>query len=99
MPKPPEYRTEDRAIPCQTDAAILDRLRKLEGQVRGVYRLIEENAPCDKVVTQLAAIKGALDQAGLHYVTEHLRTCIAKWAKGGDADPVEQAVRMFLKLR
>jgi CsoR family transcriptional regulator, copper-sensing transcriptional repressor len=73
------------------------RLRRAEGQLRGVQRMLEEDADCPQVLTQLAAVKAAVDQVGLHLISERLRTCVAD---GGDdcAEAFEDAIATFLRF-
>jgi len=56
--------------------AYLSRLRKVEGQVRGLERLIEEDTYCIDVLTQIASVRSALDQVALGLVDQHLRHCV-----------------------
>lgn len=53
----------------------MKRLRRAEGQLRGVQRMLDEDAPCDDVLVQLAAVTAALDQVGLHLIGQRLRQC------------------------
>jgi DNA-binding FrmR family transcriptional regulator len=57
--------------------AVLKRLRRIEGQVRGVERMVEENRYCIDVVTQVTAIQAALDKVALELLTEHAGHCVA----------------------
>lgn len=59
-----------------TREQIMVRLRRAEGQIRGVQRMLGEDAPCDDVLVQLAAVTAALDQVGLHLIGERLRGCV-----------------------
>ena len=63
------------------------RLRRIEGQVRGVARMIDEDKYCVDVVTQVAAIQAALDKVSLGLLDGHLRGCVREeiQAGGGDA--------------
>ena len=75
----------------------MTRLRRAEGQLRGVQRMLEEGSDCQQVLTQLAAVKAAVDQVGLHLMSERLRTCMADG--GGDcAEQFEDAVSTFLRF-
>lgn len=65
---------------------LLARLRRVEGQIRGVQRMIEENRNCEAVVTQLMAARAALDRASVLIVNHHLAQCLL----GGDG-PVNRA--------
>lgn len=63
----------------------LKRLRRIEGQVRGLQRLIEEDTYCIDVLTQIAATTRALQGVALGLMDDHLRHCVA-WAAGDPAD-------------
>ncbi|NLV20748.1 MAG: metal-sensitive transcriptional regulator [Syntrophomonadaceae bacterium] len=57
---------------------VLIRLRRIEGQVRGVQRMIENEAECSEIMNQIAAIKSAVNQVGLLVFENHARECIAR---------------------
>jgi DNA-binding FrmR family transcriptional regulator len=63
---------------------LLKRLARLEGQVRGVSRMVEEDRYCIEVVTQINAVRAALDKIALGLVDDHVRHCLR------DPDRVEQ---------
>ncbi len=56
--------------------AIDRRLARVEGQVRGLRRMVEQNEYCADILTQLAATRSALEQVGAELATSHVRTCI-----------------------
>lgn len=62
------------------------RLKIIEGQLRGVQRLLEEQAPCAEVLTQIAAIQNALRGVGRVVVDNHLRTCVTSAIRNGDGE-------------
>ena len=62
---------------------LLKRLARVEGQVRGVSRMVEEDRHCIEVLTQINAARGALDQIALGLLDGHLRTCLL----GGGDEP------------
>ncbi|MUL83636.1 MULTISPECIES: metal-sensitive transcriptional regulator [unclassified Mycolicibacterium] len=76
-------------------AAILNRLRRAQGQLSGVITMIEQGRDCKDVVTQLAAVSRALDRAGFKIVATGLRECIT-----GEGEPMEVAEleKLFLTL-
>ncbi|AVH98986.1 hypothetical protein GCM10010497_19330 [Streptomyces cinereoruber] len=83
--------------------AVLNRLRRAQGQIAGVVRMIEEGRDCEEVVTQLAAASRALDRAGFSIVATGLRRCLAEAADGGrsreDRDEMRGRLeRLFLSL-
>ncbi len=57
-------------------AALLKRLARIEGQVRGVSRMVEEERYCIDVLTQITAIEAALDKVALGLIDEHTRHCV-----------------------
>lgn len=83
-------------LPSTRDQLLI-RLRRAEGQLRGVQRMIDEDADCRDVLTQLSAVKAALDQVGLHLITDQMRTCVAS---GDDVcvQQFEDAVATFLRF-
>ncbi|MRR15430.1 MAG: metal-sensitive transcriptional regulator [Deltaproteobacteria bacterium] len=60
----------------QQKTKIIGRLRRIEGQVRGLARLIESGAPCVDVLTQVAAVTSAMKKAGAAVISAHLETCL-----------------------
>ncbi len=78
-------------FPTETSADVIKRLRRLEGQVRGLQRMVDEGAECRDIVTQLAAAKGALDRVGFKLMSAALTNA------DPDAD-MEELEKLFLKL-
>lgn len=77
-------------------AAILNRLRRAQGQLAGVISMIEQGRDCKDVVTQLAAVSRALDRAGFKIVATSLRECIN--GNSDEAMDVAELERLFLTL-
>ena len=80
----------------QAVGPVLNRLRRAQGQLAGVIEMIEDGRDCQDVVTQLAAVSRALDQAGFKILASGMRQCLA-----GDGDsPMtqEQMEKLFLTL-
>ena len=78
-------------FPTETSIDVINRLKRLEGQIRGVQRLVDEGAECRDIVTQLAAAKGALDRVGFKLMS-------AAMAERGPETDAEELERLFLKL-
>ena len=57
---------------------IVTRLRRVEGQIRGIQRMLEEDRECELVLTQLMAVRASLDQAGLLLMETHIEKCLLK---------------------
>jgi CsoR family transcriptional regulator, copper-sensing transcriptional repressor len=75
---------------------LLVRLRRAEGQLRGVQRMVEGGSDCQQVLTQLAAVKAALDQVGLHLISERMRSCMQSGEEGCEA-AFDDAVSTLLR--
>ncbi len=71
---------------------LLARLRRIEGQVRGLGRMIEDDTYCIDVLTQVAAVSKALQGVGVELLDEHLQHCVAGAAASGDQDHTEHLV-------
>ena len=80
--------------PDATQTAI-NRLRRAEGQIGGVIRMLEQGRDCKDVVTQLAAVSRALDKAGFSVIASGLRQCLSE--ENADLD-VAQMEKLFLSL-
>jgi DNA-binding FrmR family transcriptional regulator len=81
----------------ESAGAVLNRLRRAQGQLAGVIQMIESGRDCQEVVTQLAAVARAIDRAGFKILASGMRQCLA--APDGDAPLSEQQLeRMFLTL-
>ncbi|KOO46163.1 metal-sensitive transcriptional regulator [Priestia koreensis] len=78
-----------------------NRLKRAEGQVRGVLRMMEEQKDCKDVVTQLSAIRSAVDRTIAQIVATNLEHCITEaQEEGGDTSKVvEEAISLLIKSR
>ena len=90
----------------QADArAVHNRLRRIEGQVRGLQRMVDADAYCVDILTQVAAVQTALEQVAVHVLDAHVRHCVADAvAADGDGateklDELMAAVQRFAKVR
>jgi DNA-binding FrmR family transcriptional regulator len=71
--------------------AVLARLRRIEGQVRGLQRMVEEDRYCIDVLTQVRAVTSALESMSLLLLEDHVRHCVADAIRAGDgAEKVEE---------
>lgn len=86
-------------IPEPTIQDILNRLRRVEGQIRGIQQMLVDKRECRDVVTQISAASKALDQAGFKLVASGLTYCLndpERAAQEGYA--IEDVQKMFMKL-
>lgn len=84
----------------QDDAVggVLNRMRRAEGQLGGVIRMIEEGRDCQDIVTQLAAVSRALDRAGFAIIASGLKQCLSEEGGGDSALDTKRLERLFLAL-
>jgi DNA-binding FrmR family transcriptional regulator len=80
---------------------LLARLRRVEGQVRGIARMVEQDSYCVDVLTQISAAVSALEKVGMHLLADHIRGCVRDAVASGDGEAtVEELVQVvgrFLK--
>ncbi len=77
---------------------VVNRIKRAQGQLAGVLRLLEEGRDCEDVVTQLAAVSKALDRAGFAIVASGLQQCLTDNDGDVDALDVKKMEKLFLSL-
>ena len=89
----------DVTMKLDTDelSGVLKRLRRAQGQIGGVIRMIEEGRDCAEIVTQLAAVSKALDRAGFAVIAMGLRQCLTEDPSGNSLD-TSSLEKLFLSL-
>jgi DNA-binding FrmR family transcriptional regulator len=86
-------------LPDDTIDDLVKRLRRVEGQVRGIQQMLLDGRECRDVVTQLSAARKALDQAGFKLVASGLTYCIDNPEQAaGEGYGIDEVQRMFMKL-
>jgi DNA-binding FrmR family transcriptional regulator len=88
---------ETRGYSADKDA-VLKRLRRVEGQVRGVERMVEEDRYCIDVVTQVTAIQAALDKVALELLSDHAAHCVIGAAADEQADRTDELMAAVKRL-
>ena len=78
--------------------ALLNRLKRIEGQVRGVTRMVEEDRYCIDVLTQIQAVRAALARAESEMLKTHLGHCIESAIVAGDAAEQRQKANELIQL-
>ena len=73
-------------------AKLAARLGRIEGQVRGISRMVSEDKYCIDILTQVNAIKAALDQVSLLLIEGHVKGCVVDAVRGGDMEKVDELV-------
>jgi DNA-binding FrmR family transcriptional regulator len=85
-------------VDSQTMADVIKRLRRAQGQIGGVIKMIEEGRDCADVVTQLAAASRALDRAGFKIIATGLQQCALDGGDGTAGSDRAQLEKLFLSL-
>jgi DNA-binding FrmR family transcriptional regulator len=78
-------------------ADVLMRLRRIEGQIRGLQRMVEKEAPCSEVLTQVAAVTAAIKKVGTVMVHTHMEDCLEKMLQQGGKSRPKEIFRDFEK--
>ncbi|MEI7667668.1 MAG: metal-sensing transcriptional repressor [Erysipelotrichaceae bacterium] len=90
------HKTTDRNEESIT--ALLTRLNKLEGQVRGLKTMVENDVYCDDILIQVAAVKSALDSFASSLFAQHLKTCVIRDIQNNDPMIVEEVLTTIKRL-
>ncbi len=90
--RPPQPRHDPHQV-----KRVRDRLRRAEGQVRGVQRMLDENRPCEEIVTQLLAARSALDQVIRQVLLEQVTECVSTLPPEQAQAAVARAVSLLLR--
>ena len=77
---------------------LINRLNRIEGQVRGVRKMVENSAYCPEILIQVSAINAALNSFNKVLLSNHIRTCVAEDIREGNAELMEELIRMLQKL-
>ncbi|SFE97785.1 metal-sensitive transcriptional regulator [Alteribacillus iranensis] len=83
------------------DNEIKNRIKRIEGQVRGLLKMMEEEKECRDVVTQVSAVRSALDRTAALIVSKNLEHCIREEQENGDSSEnlIKEAVDLLVKSR
>ena len=86
--------------------ALVNRLHRIEGQVRGIEKMLDEDRYCIDILTQISAVNTALEAVALRILDEHVRHCVAAALASGDeadagtkAEELLEAVQRFARTR
>ena len=73
---------------CMDVEAVTQRLKKIEGQIRGIIKMIENDKPCEDILVQIGAAKAILHKTGQIVLEGHLHHCVLDAVKAGDEEDV-----------
>ena len=77
---------------------LLNRLSRIEGQVRGIRRMVEEDAYCTDILIQVSAANAALNSFNKVLLSNHIRTCVANDIREGKEETIDELVSTLQKL-
>ena len=77
---------------------LMNRLKRIEGQVRGIQGMLENDAYCTDVLIQMAAVNAALNSFNKALLAEHVRTCVADNIRAGNDEVIDELVILLQKL-
>lgn len=77
---------------------LINRLNRLEGQIRGIKSMVEEDVYCDDILIQVAAVKSALDAFSSSLFEEHLKTCVVRDIKANNPEIIEEILTTIKRL-
>ena len=88
--------------PCIDTDAIINRFKRIEGQLRGLIKMVEEKKPCEEILIQIGSAKAALHKSGQVVLESHLRHCIFdNLLEGNDGEAIKRltgAVEQFSRI-
>ena len=77
---------------------LMNRLKRIEGQVRGIQRMLEENAYCPEIMIQVSAVNNALNSFNKVLLTEHIKTCVVDDIKAGRDNTIDELTETLKKV-
>ena len=90
------HRTKERTD--EEYKALIHRLNRIEGQIRGIRSMVENNAYCPEILTQVSAVSSALNGFSKALLDQHLRTCVVQDIQAGRMESVEELSETLRKL-
>ncbi len=79
--------------------AIINRLKRITGQMNGIVRMVEEDRYCDEVLIQLSAVDKAIKALANMLLDAHMHTCLVEHIKAGELDAVDEVVDLFKRFQ
>lgn len=90
------HKTKDRTEKEYKD--LIHRLNRIEGQIRGIKRMVEEDAYCTDICVQVSAVNAALNSFNKVLLANHIRTCVAEDIRNGKDETIDELVFTLQKL-
>ena len=90
------HRTKERTP--EEYKTLIHRLNRIEGQVRGIRRMVEEGAYCPDILVQSAAVTAAMNAFNRELLADHIRTCVVTDIRAGQDDTIDELLKTLQKL-
>lgn len=90
------HKTKERSP--EEHRKLVNRLSRIEGQIRGIKRMVEEDAYCIDILIQVAAANAALNSFNRELLSEHIKTCVTNDIKEGKEETVDELVATIQRL-
>ena len=90
------HKTKERTP--EESQSLINRLKRIEGQIRGIRGMVEKNAYCPDILTQVAAATAALNSFNKELLASHIRSCVAKDIRDGKDEVIDELVQTLQKL-
>ena len=89
---------ETKARSESEQKALMNRLSRIEGQIRGIKGMVEENAYCIDIITQVSAVTAALNSFNKELLADHIKTCVTHDIQNGNDQTAEELIATLKKL-
>ncbi|MDO5540489.1 MAG: metal-sensing transcriptional repressor [Eubacteriales bacterium] len=90
------HKTKDRD--AQEYRSLMNRLNRIEGQIRGIKNMLENDAYCTDILIQVSAVNAALNSFNKVLLSNHIRTCVADDIRNGNDETIDELVHTLQKL-
>ncbi|OUQ12219.1 CsoR family transcriptional regulator [Lachnoclostridium sp. An14] len=83
---------------AEEEKALLNRLNRIEGQIRGIKNMVEEERYCIDILNQVSAVQAALNSFNRILLTDHIHSCVVERVEEGDTEVIDELCRAIQKL-
>ena len=85
--------------PAEVKKNLTNRLNRIEGQIRGIKQMINDDRYCEDILTQLSAINKAVESLENTILESHIRNCVNRELKNGNEEIINEVMELFKRLR
>lgn len=79
--------------------SILNRLNRIEGQIRGINQMVKDDRYCDDILIQISAVKKSLESLGNNILECHLKGCVTKDLQGGNIEIIDEVISLIKRMQ